>query len=231
MTTHYWVKYYNFNAGNGDLIQLKDLFTTLGFQKFKRAIAKKRIVTFKAEVQKAKLSERKPLIESMAEGFNYDDLDEFYIKHHTIYIDGENWLHKNDKFYGLNMITKFNLNEFSSFLNDYGKTVFSLTKNLMESYRSTSLPQLFKGKIAGQQIKLCIVNKDGHVKAEYAYVKYGNGILLEGNLKNNQLTLTERNSNYDEVAIINANFNSQTISGIWKSKTTGKSYPLKLERM
>ena len=30
-TCAYWVKYYNFNSGNGDLIQLKDLFTEKGF--------------------------------------------------------------------------------------------------------------------------------------------------------------------------------------------------------
>ncbi|RYG00459.1 MAG: hypothetical protein EOO02_14850 [Chitinophagaceae bacterium] len=50
-TCTYWVQYYNFNAGNGSLIQLSDLFTKNGFSAFRDLVLKRRTRKFKQEIQ------------------------------------------------------------------------------------------------------------------------------------------------------------------------------------
>ena len=43
-TCAYWHSYYNFNPGNGDRIELKDLFTPDGFEQLSKRIVSKRSV-------------------------------------------------------------------------------------------------------------------------------------------------------------------------------------------
>jgi len=145
-TCAYWVRYYNFNSGNGDLVQLKDYFTPDGFVSFNKKVLKKRTTKFKKEIMKVNSTVREYLLDVLG-CYETEGLEDYYIKDTTILIDGENCLSKNQKFFDLDMITKFNLAEFKNYLNDYGKAVFGITKGSVAKYYSNELPQLFEGSI------------------------------------------------------------------------------------
>jgi hypothetical protein len=235
-TCHYWVKYYNFNSGNGDLIQLKDLFTDKGLETFSKFITKRRVAEFNKERAKLKTADSESLF-GIAGSYESDDLEDFYIKNNTLFIDGENSFAKNDKFYGVNTISKFKLSEFKNYLNDYGKTLFSLSKNSIKNYRSSNLPQLFQGKIAGKEVWLFLNTGVGNeLKAEYIYSKYGKGIFLSGTFDGNEVILTEklpkpRESgfiDYIDGGVITAKFDGRNMSGNWSNEDKTKTYALEL---
>jgi hypothetical protein len=58
-----------------------------------------------------------------------------------LYIDGENSFSKNQKFASVEIkrISQFRLSEIKSYLNDYGKSLFGLTKDTIKKYRSVLL--------------------------------------------------------------------------------------------
>ena len=228
MTCAYWVRYYNFNSGNGDLIQLKDLFTEKGYEKFFAFVTKRRIAQLKNELSKMPLSERSGY-EGISGSYEADDLMDFYIKRNVLYIDGENSFSKNQKFASveINRISQFNLSEFKLYLNDYGKSLFGLTRDSIKKHRSNILPQLFQGKIGNQKVMLVLNNGyENEMKAEYVYSKYGKGIYLEGKIKANELSLTEKLAipkesgfiDYVDNGFIEARFDGQNITGNWTNK-------------
>jgi len=239
-TCAYWVKYYNFNSGNGDLIQLKDLFTEKGFEKFFAFATKRRITQLQKEIRKLPPSERGDF-EGISGSYEADDLTDFYIKNNVLYIDGENSFSKNQKFASveINRISRFKLSEFKSYLSDYGKSLFGMSNNAVKRYRSNVLPQLFQGKI-GDQTVVMVLNtgyKD-EMKAEYIYSKYGKGIYLEGKINANELSLTEKLPkpnekgfiNYVDNGFIEAKFDGQKIIGTWTNSDRTKVYDLILSR-
>ena len=226
-TCAYLVMYYNFNSGNGDLVQLKDYFTPDGFVIFNKKLLKKRIANFKKEIMKVDSTERQYLLDVLG-CYETDGLEDYYITDKTIFIDGENCLSKNQKFFDLDMITKFNLVEFKNYLNDYGKAVFGITKDNVAKYYSNELPQLFDGNIASSLQILLILNHDyqNKMRGVYAYMKYGRGIYLEGELNNKELNLTESTDNFDDNGYINAIFDGNNINGTWTNKNKTKTLKL-----
>lgn len=226
-TCAYWVRYYNFNSGNGDLVQLKDYFTTDGFVKFSKNVLKKRTSKFKKEIMKVDSPEREYLLDVLS-CYETDGIGDYYIKDTTIFIDGENCLSKNQKFFGLNMITKFNLSQFKNYLNEYGKAVFGISSDSVSKYYSNDLPQLFEGTIDSSLQILFILNHDyeNKMRGVYAYIKYGRGIYLEGELNNKELTMTEYTDNFDDNGYIYATFDGNNIRGKWTNKN--KTITLKL---
>jgi hypothetical protein len=239
-TCTYWVKYYNFNSGNGDLIQLKDLFTKKGYEKFFALATKRRIAQLKNEIRKMPLAERGDF-EGISGSYEADDLMDFHIKKNVLYIDGENSFSKNQKFASLeiNRISQFKLSEFKSYLNDYGKSLFRLNKDSIKKYRSNVLPQLFQGKIGEQKVLLVLNNGyENEMKAEYVYAKYGKGIYVEGKIKANELSLTEKLArpktsgfiDYVDNGFIKARFDGQNIIGTWTDKEKLKMFDLQLTR-
>jgi hypothetical protein len=94
MTCHYWVRYYNFNAQNGELIQLKDMFTEAGYKEFYKKIAQKRIKQLREEIKKLDKAQQTDFKE-IESYYGDDDLNDFYIKNGNLYIDGDNSFHKN----------------------------------------------------------------------------------------------------------------------------------------
>jgi hypothetical protein len=237
-TCVYWVRYYNFNSGNGDLIQLKDLFTENGFERFFTFLTNRRIAQLKAEIRKLPATERDGF-EGISGSYEADDLTDFYIKGNTLFIDGENSFSKNQKFSGVETVCQFRLSEFRSYLNNYGKSLFGLNGSAIKRFRSRLLPQLFHGKIGDQNV-LLILNKgyEDEMKAEYVYSKYGKGIYLEGKIKGNELSLIEKLPkpkengfiDYVDNGIIRAKFEGQIITGTWISQDGTKIYDLLLSR-
>jgi hypothetical protein len=239
-TCAYWVKYYNFNSGNGDLIQLKDLFTEKGYETFFAFVTKRRIAQLKNEIRKLKPSERGDF-EGISGSYEADDLTDFYVKNNVLYIDGENSFSKNQKFASIEIkrISQFKLSEIKSYLNDYGKSLFGLTKDSIKKYRSNILPQLFQGKIGEQKVILVLNNGyESEMKAEYVYSKYGKGIYVEGKIKANELSLTEKLAkpkesgfiDYVDNGFIEARFDGQNIIGTWTDKDNLKIFDLQLMR-
>ncbi len=239
-TCTYWVKYYNFNSGNGDLIQLKDLFTEKGHEEFFAFATKRRIAQLKNEIRKLPISERGDF-EGISGSYEADDLVDFYVKKNVLYIDGENSFSKNQKFASVEIkrISQFKLSKIKSFLNDYGKSLFGLTKKPIKQFRSNVLPQLFQGKIGEQKIILVLNNGyEDQMKAEYIYSKYGRGIYLEGKIRANELSLTEKLPkpkesgfiDYVDNGFIEARFDGQNIIGSWTDKDRLKTFDLQLTR-
>ena len=239
-TCAYWVRYYNFNSGNGDLIQLKDLFTKKGYEKFFAFVTKRRIAQLKNELRKMPLAERGDF-EGISGSYEADDLMDFYIEKNVLYIDGENSFSKNQKFASVEIkrISRFKLPEFKSYLNDYGKSLFGLTKDSIKKYRSNILPQLFHGKIGNQKVMMVLNNGYGNeMKAEYVYSKYGKGIFLEGKIKADELSLTEKLAkpkesgfiDYVDNGFIEARFDGQNITGTWTHKDKTITHELLLAR-
>jgi hypothetical protein len=239
-TCAYWVRYYNFNSGNGDLIQLKDLFTKKGYEKFFAFVTKRRIAQLKNELRKMPLPERGDF-EGISGSYEADDLMDFYIKKNFLYIDGENSFSKNQKFASVEIkrISRFKLSEFKSYLNDYGKSLFGLTKDSIKKYRSNILPQLFHGKIGNQKVMMVLNNGyEDEMKAEYVYSKYGKGIFLEGKIKADELSLTEKLAkpkesgfiDYVDNGFIEARFDGQNITGTWTHKDKTITHELLLAR-
>ena len=224
MTCTYWVKYYNFNSGNGDQVQLKDLFTTEGFIILDKIILRKRSAKFKREIKKYPSGGRESLF-YVLDCFNDGDLYDFYLKDTSIAIDGENCLSKNDKIADIDMTTSFNLSEFKNYLNDYGKTVFGIKTDNVSKYRSYELPQLYEGTIDNSLKILFIMRHDvgNKIIGGYTYLKSGRLIYLEGNLSDKKLNLTEKTSRYDDNGYINASFDGKQITGTWTNKSKSKS--------
>ena len=231
MTCTYWTKYYNFNSGNGDPVQLKDLFTTEGIAAFNKIILRKRSANFKKELMKLKSDQRDGLL-YILDCYREDDLHDYYIKDTSISIDGENCLSKNDKFFDIDMITKFNLHEFKYYLNDYGKTVFGIKNYPVSGYRSHALPQLFEGTIDSSLKILLIIDHDdkNKIRGGYAYLKFGKLIYLEGELNGQELTLTEKKENSEDNGYIHARFDGNEINGYWTNKSKTKSLKLAAAR-
>lgn len=224
MTCTYWVRYYNFNSGNGDVIQLKDLFTAKTYKEFYSYVTNKRVSQMKNELLKVS-KEEKETLSDIVDHYKNDDLADFYIKDNHLYIDGENCFSKHQKGHSVENICKFKLSEFSKYLNDYGKSLFSLSNEQISSFRSNLLPQLFYGKIGNEDILMVL--KDGYpntMKGEYVYMKYGKGIYLDGTLKANLLSLTENDDNLKDKGIINGVFQNNKLSGTWSNIQQTKSY-------
>jgi hypothetical protein len=224
MTCTYWVKYYNFNSGNGDQMQLKDLFTTEGFITFNKIILRKRSAKFKREIKKYP-SGGGDFLFYVLDCYNDDNLQDFYFKDTSIVIDGENCLSKNDKSVDIDMTTKFNLSEFKNYLNDYGKTVFEIKTDNISKYRSYELPQLYEGTIDSSLKILLIMRHDtgNKIIGGYAYLKSGRLIYLEGELSDKKLNLTEKTGQNSDNGYIQAIFNGKQITGTWINKSKSKS--------
>jgi len=229
-TCAYWVKYYNFNSGNGEMLQLRDLFTEIGYKIFYKIISKKRISEFKKQLTKLDTSEKDGFLD-ITGCYEDNNLEDFYIKGNTLYIDGENCFSKNQKSSDIETISKFNLSEFKKYLNDYGKTIFSLNQKTVEKFHSSTLPQLFQGKISEQDVLMVLNNGyKQEMRAEYVYLKYGKGIFLEGELNKNELTLKEKNSDFGDNGFIEAKYDGQQIIGAWTNKNKTKKYKINLTR-
>lgn len=241
-TCAYWINYYNFNSGNGDNVHLTDLFTEAGYSKFNELVAEKRIADLRKELIEKITPDERENYSNIADCYENDKLEDFYIKNKILYIDGENCFHKGQKFDGIETVSRIKLSEFKKYLNAYGKGLFSISSDPIKAHRSNGLPQLFEGKIAGQNVLLVLnINyypSSNEAKAEYVYAKYGKGIFLEGKIYNNQLILTEKLAvtndtgliSYVDNGFIKADFDDQKIVGTWTSKDKTKTYKLSLKR-
>lgn len=231
ITCYYWVRYYNFNAQNGELLQLKDMFTEAGYREFYKKIAEKRIKQLREEIKKLDKAEQADFKE-IESYYGDDDLNDFYIKNGNLYINGDNSFHKNLKFSGIETVCAFKNAEFKKFLNPYGKSIFNLNNQPIKEFHSKSLPQLYTGKIAGKNV-LMVINKGykNEISAEYVYLRYGDGIFLTGQLNDTTLSLSEKNRDYKDVGFIKAEFKNNKIEGTWMSQQKDKIYKVSLNKI
>ncbi|HQX56173.1 MAG TPA: hypothetical protein PLP07_09610 [Pyrinomonadaceae bacterium] len=244
-TTHWWNRYYNFNAQNGDRISLRDLFSDIGYEKFVELVVKRRSRSYRSEVaRKVEPGDREAFL-GLLEIIAHDDLSDFSIKAGSITIDGDNLLGKSLCCEGLNMEVVFNLRDFRQYLNEYGRIVFNLQSGNLAKFRSNTLPQLFKGTVDGKSPFVAILEIDGSdgVHGIYAYLKYRKGIYLTGDIEGAKLQLTEHvlrktkmNVNTDsdhrwvDGGSISGTFDSSVLNGMWLDSTKSVSLPLLASR-
>jgi hypothetical protein len=241
MTCTYWHRYYNFNPGNGDRIELKDLFTPEGYEQFSKNVGERRSLKYRREVRTKVSPEYQEAYLDTVGCFENDDLTEFYIQNRTVVIDGENCLIKGQKFDGLDMYVRFNLAEFRRDLNAYGRTVFGLSNSKIGEFRSKELPQLFEGSIGGSLPIAMVLNEEfqNGIRGVYAYLNYGEGIGLDGNSTENGLRLTEyvlsktvedrpwgRQQKYVENGFFSATLNEGLLEGTWTSMDRMHTLPV-----
>lgn len=236
-TCGYWSNYYNFNSGNGDRIDLRDLFTSDGYQTFFKTIVEKRSVKYRREVAKKVEAQFQESYLDTLGCFENDDLSDFYIRKQTIVIDGYNCLTKGQKFDGLDMTAFFGLSTFRRHLNSYGKAVFGLEHSDLSRFRSTELPQLFEGTV-NRSLPIVMVlgpTFESSYAGFYAYLKYGEGISLKGSEKNNSIELTEfvlsptvTSDERGEIrkaqknGYITGHLTGRTFEGIWSDATKAR---------
>ena len=235
MTCAYWLRYYNFNSLNGDLILIEDLFTPEGFKKFKPLIIKKRMDSLISQLESDSLSMdpgfKGEFLEEKATSIENDDLSDFFIKDNSLFIDGENLLSKNEKFSGIDMTCRFQLDEFKLYLNDYGKAILMNTATPLPSFRSTHLPQLYTGTIGNEKILLIIrPTYEKKLDGIYTYIKNGIGINMEGSLNGKALYLKELTRDYKENGSIDAEYTWKQINGTWTNKDGSKIFTIKITR-
>ena len=229
-TCTYWTGYYTFNSGNGDVISLEDLFTKEGFDTFNTIIKNERVEKFNKESLKFD-STQKDFLEENIECIKTDKLEYFYIKDSAIYIDGEHCLNKWQRFDDLDMEVAFYLDEFKMYLNNYGKTVFGLTKENIAKYRSNNLPQLFEGNIGNNKIAMILENSyDAKIYGRYAYLKHRKSIEFSGSLSEKALELIENYGEIDTNGTFNAIFDGNKITGTWTNKDKTKKMIFKVKR-
>jgi hypothetical protein len=218
MTTASWLRYYNFNPGNGDLMQLPDLFTAAGFKQFKSQAIKKSISAFKDQIHAA--GEQDSVWQGVISDLHDYITDDFYIKGNSIILDGENRLSKNQK--GWDMVIQFNLPSFSKYLSDYGKCVFGLKSGPVAQYKSKSLHQLFTGKIDKSAILFVLWPEGKTCEGIYCYQKYGRGITVRGDFVNGQIDVEEESDGLKTKPHITGKVTADSIIAMWtKTKTSG----------
>lgn len=226
MTTAYWVRYYNFNSGNGDLVQLPDLFTPAGFKHFKSQAIKKSVSAFKKQIHDAGVQDS--VWQEVIDDLNNDITDDFYIKGHSIILDGENRLSKNQK--GWDMVIQFSLPSFSKYLSDYGKCVFGLKSGPVAQYKSKSLHQLFTGKIDKSAILFVLWPEGKTCEGIYCYQKYGRGITVRGDFVNGQIDVEQENSGLKTKPRITGRVTADSIIAKWTKNKSSQPLPFVVYR-
>ena len=246
MTCAYWHRYHNFNPGNGDRIELKDLFNKKNYGKFRKLVFTKRAKAYRKDVlRNVPIKDRQYMMDQSGL-LEDDDLSDFYILKDSIAIDGENFLSKNNKFFGLNMYVKFYLSEFKPLLNDYGKAVFGLSVVPLELYHSASLPQLFEGRVNDKWPFVMVMDTDGVTEASgiYAYLRYGVGIDLQGTVSDSgELIFSERiltkarpeiqwlhEGTYEDNGTIQSRLQGSRLIGTWTSRDKTTTLPFVAQR-
>lgn len=157
----------------------------------------RRSAKYRKEVQKkVEPDERDSFLEAVG-FFEHDDLSDFYIQRQAIVIDGQNLLGKSIIGYDLDMTVNLPLAVFKRYLNGYGRVLFGIDHADISRFRSTQLPQLFEGTVNGTYpivMTLGVGYKDEFgisYRGYYAYLKYGDALMLSGDDKNGQIDLTE----------------------------------------
>lgn len=236
-TCHYGVSYYNFNAGNGDLIQLEDLIQPSQYQKFKLWLLKKRSIQLrKAYAKFRKIDEQTKNvgevdINGIIDGYKTDEIPDFYIKDSILYVNGYNYLSKDCKVFGLDALCKLNTTELKPYLSAYGRVALGLRQDNIAKFRSSSLPQIFVGTIASQPIAM-VLEKYGidKIKASYAYLKYGKAISLMGTLKSGSLNLIEQTEEEKVNGYIEAQWKGSFVHGKWYNTNRSRAHDFSVGR-
>ena len=223
MTCTYWQNYYNFNAGNGDLIQIEDLMDREDYERFRAYAAQKRIAELKKQIEDSEFNLRH--LTYVIGGLEESNLRDFVIANRMLIIDGNDCLLKNDKFYGLDMTTQFSVRELAPYLNRYGKALFDLSDEPVGQFRSRSMPQLMSGYVEGTYPIFMLMRRswENEGVGVYAYKKYGKGIPLDGTLSGTTLSFVE----YDDLdtnGFIEGTFHENSVTGVWKDRTSKREY-------
>ena len=223
-----WINYYNFNPKSGDRYSLSDFFTPENFKQFRERINSIRKESMKKQFDKMqkdnsisdeKKNSLKALEENLYDDIESDNLEDFYFKSDSIYVDDSNLLATVDKGWGLNTINSISIKEINALLNDYGRAALITGKNL-EKFHSTTGCQLYEGKMDSKfefYLLLQLYSED-NVKSVYAYKKDGIAIYLDGSYIDNEYTLKD----LDEKYTLNFNKKEDTLYGFLKKKNGKK---------
>lgn len=233
VTMWYYTSYYNFNMGNGEPIQLTDLFIVDSLPAVRNMILTKRIAKLKSEITKVDTTGFED------EGLNYigeciinEGVVSYYIANGKIIIDDEACLNKGDKFLGLDMQLVLSPIDYKKYLNEFGLALFGFSNKPIGKFHSTSLPQVFEGTINRRRPMVLLLDQylDNEVGGWYYLPNQDKIISVEGELNGTTLVLTTKNDEGEETGTIKATFNQKSIIGILTKKGTTEALKIRLKR-
>ena len=205
-----------------------------------KMVVGKRSAKYRKEVRRKVLAADQESYLDTIGCFENDDLEDYYIQDRSIVIDGENCLIKGQKFDRLDMRNRIPFRDFRRNLNRYGRGVFGLDQIDLAKFRSDSLPQLFEGKVNESRIAVVLNHDIGNgIRGVYAYLKYGEGIGLDGSLIDRAASITEYTLSpttemkvygpvrkYVETGRISGTLEGGRLEGLWTNKEGTETLPL-----
>jgi len=179
-----WTNYYNFNPQNGDRYFLDDFVNKEDYKKFKNVLAEKSKQYFiqqcEAFSDEGSFNLKNSILAKIDKWEKNDLTDEFYFSEDSLFINHDYILG-----YGFNrfdlpfsMYSGIEISVFSNLLNAHGKAAL-LTGDKLKDFRSVQEPQVYFGKIDNKHEIVFIFEESYGI---YAYLKYGTGIELSGQL-------------------------------------------------
>jgi hypothetical protein len=231
-TCYYWSSCYNFNPQTGEPVQLGDLFTAEGLDSFEKK-AKGRWNAQIDAVIKGPDAETLEIMEPFRGCF--DDtfilLESFYIQGDDLYIDAENCLPKYAKFYDIDTAVRFSIKELTSYMNDYGRSVFGLSKELPTAYKGELLKELIVGTNPHKDIVLALVI-EGHTIITGYYAAIRNGIYapLDGAYENGKMNCEVIDDGARTIARVSATIEGDRITVVYEDASGNKMPAVALKR-
>ncbi len=230
---NHWTAYYNFNSGNGDMMSIYDFIEKDKINIAISVINGKRTFNFLNQLKNLN-SEQAIDTTAVFNEIDNSNLDFFYFRNDSLFISDEECLSKFEKaYYDLNMITGFSTAELKPYLNEYGKTVLSISKKDISKFSGNKFPQLYKGK-TNDSIEF-------YFTFDFYYDFNGSGFIamekertihsFDGRFENNNFDLTEHDNNYYDVGFIKAALVNGKIIGSYKSVNGKINYTFSATKM
>lgn len=253
--------YYNFNSKTGDLINLDELFTKEGYILFTDLINSQRKQTLLEtiiscdnyilnSIEEAKSSGtiKEDLLFSIYEESNEEkDIYTDCLKHIGKYSFDKEFLLDNGSLHsyrgrcsahvdrGMDAIGNFrntvSLQKIKPLCSVYGKSI--LLDSPEVGFVISEEGKVYEGYLANKyKITLIIKEKrNDTVEATYCYEKYGKGIELSGEIKNDKIVLNERDKDWKKTGEIVLQFSEDKHSakGFWHSSDNMKEMKLELK--
>lgn len=229
--------YFNFNAQNGEIILVEDLFTNSGLQSLKKTITaerKKRINSRLVEIKNNKLEEFYDDLDYITQTFEecltYDTLDRFCIKSSSLIFYKSNCFPHALGPYEIDLKVGLSLEKLSPWLSEFGKRALLMKSVSIEKELISGIAKPFRGSIdAKYPIVLQLSEMGTILSGFYYYESQGINISLSCSLNGNSIFMEETDDEGNTTGTFKGTYDGKQISGTWTSSKTGKALPFSVK--